>query len=236
MTARRAETATASTLCLRVEDWNGHLPGQHVDVRLTAPDGYQAARSYSLAAPAAGGVDGVLEITVQRLPDGEVSAFLTDDLVVGDRLELRGPLGNWFVWQQDDPAPVLLVAGGAGLVPLMSMIRARDRAHIPTPFRLIHSVRTPDDRIYADELERLAAQPGGPSVTWLYTRTAPQTDKRRPGRLRPNDLNDGSNWTLDAAPTCFVCGPTGFVEEASNHLLAAGHHANRIRTERFGGR
>lgn len=233
MTESRAETATAHTLSLRVDEWDGHLPGQHVDVRLTAPDGYQAVRSYSLAAPAD---DGVIEITVQRLPGGEVSAFLTDIAMIGDELEVRGPLGNWFVWDQDDPSPVLLVAGGSGVVPLMSMIRARHRADIRTPFHLIHSVRTPQDRIYGDELARLAAQVGGPSVTWLYTRTAPPTETRPPGRLRQNDLDDGSNWTLGATPTCFICGPTGFVEEAANHLLAAGHHADRIRTERFGGR
>ena len=233
VTASRAETATAHTLSLRVDEWNGHLPGQHVDVRLTAPDGYQAVRSYSLAAPAD---DGVIEITVQRLPGGEVSAFLTDIAMIGDQLEIRGPLGNWFVWDQDDPSPVLLVAGGSGVVPLMSMIRARDRADISTPLHLVHSVRTPQDRIYGDELTRLAAQAGGPSVTWLYTRTAPPTETRPPGRLRQNDLDDGSSWTSGATPICFVCGPTGFVEEAANHLLAAGHHADRIRTERFGGR
>ena len=135
-------------------DWPGHLAGQHVDVRLTAEDGYQAARSYSIAAPADG--DRV-EITVQRLADGEVSPFLVDDLAVGDAVEVRGPLGGWFVWRPEQPEPVLLVAGGSGVVPLMAMVRARAGAS-RAPFRLVYSVRTPADRIYATELRRRAAR------------------------------------------------------------------------------
>ena len=227
---RRPETATASTLVLEVEGWGGHLAGQHVDVRLTAEDGYQASRSYSIAAPADGDR---IEITVQRLGDGEVSAFLTDHLAAGDRVAARGPLGGWFVWRPEQPEPVLLVAGGSGVVPLMAMVRARAGVS-RAPFRLVYSVRTPDDRIYAAELRRRAAEDGGLDVAWVHTRVAPAGDPRPAGRLRPNDLV-AHGWPRDFEPTCYVCGPTGFVEAAAAMLLAAGHDPARIRTERFGG-
>src|SRR4030095_2515340 len=164
---RRPETESASTLVLEVTGWPGHLAGQHVDVRLTAPDGYQAARSYSLAGPTNGDR---IEITVQRVPDGEVSSYLADEAGNGDTVEVRGPVGGWFVWKPEDSAPVLLVAGGSGVVPLMAMIRSLatvDR----TPFRLISSVRTPDDRIYEHELRRRATEDSGLDITFLYTRT-----------------------------------------------------------------
>ncbi len=206
------------------------MPGQHVDVRLTAEDGYQAARSYSLAAPAA---DHRLEITVQRIDGGEVSPFLADDLRVGDRVEVRGPLGGWFVWRPDDPGPVLLVAGGSGVVPLMAMIRARAGVS-RAPFRLIHSVRTPDDRIYAAELRRRAAEDGGLDVTYVYTRGAPVDSSRAPGRIRADDLV-AHGWPPDFDPTCYVCGPTPLVEAVAGLLVGWGHDPGRIRTERFGG-
>ena len=227
---RRPETATATTLVLEAEEWPGHLAGQHVDVRLTAEDGYQASRSYSIAAPAD---RDRIEITVQRLPDGEVSPFLTDELATGDRIELRGPLGGWFVWRPEQQEPVLLVAGGSGVVPLMAMIRARAGAS-RAPFRLVYSVRTPDDRIYAAELRRRVAEDGGLDVAWVHTRIAPRGDPRVPGRLRPADLA-AHGWPADFEPTCYVCGPTGFVEAAATMLLAAGHDPSRVRTERFGG-
>jgi ferredoxin-NADP reductase len=227
---RRQETDTAHTLVFEVADWPGHLAGQHVDVRLTADDGYQASRSYSLAAPADGDR---IEITVQRLADGEVSPFLADDLAAGDALEVRGPLGGWFVWRPEDPAPVLLVAGGSGVVPLMAMIRARAGAS-RTPFRLVYSVRTPEDRIYAAELRRRASEDGGLDVAWVHTRTAPDGDPRPAGRLSAEDLV-AHGWPPDFEPTCYVCGPTGFVEAAAALLIAAGHDPARIRTERFGG-
>jgi ferredoxin-NADP reductase len=206
------------------------VPGQHIDVRLTAEDGYQAARSYSLAAPAA---DHRLEITVQRIDRGEVSPFLADDLQVGDRVEVRGPLGGWFVWRPDDPGPVLLVAGGSGVVPLMAMIRARAGVS-RAPFRLIHSVRTPDDRIYAAELRRRAAEDGGLDVTYVYTRGAPEDSSRAPGRIRADDLV-AHGWPPDFDPTCYVCGPTPLVEAVAGLLVGWGHDPGRIRTERFGG-
>jgi ferredoxin-NADP reductase len=227
---RRRETSSASTLVLRVDDWPGHLAGQHVDVRLTADDGYRATRSYSLAAPPD---EDRIELTVQRLRDGEVSPFLVDELGTGDTVEVRGPLGGWFVWHPEDTAPVLLVAGGSGVVPLMAMVRARAGAS-RAPFRMVYSVRTPDDRIYAPELRRRVAEDGGLDLAWVHTRSAPDGDPRPPGRLRADDLvADG--WPPDFEPTCYVCGPTGFVEAAAGLLLGAGHDPSRIRTERFGG-
>jgi ferredoxin-NADP reductase len=151
------------TLVLEVTDWPGHLAGQHIDVRLTAPDGYQAARSYSLVAPTNGER---IEITVQLVPEGEVSSYLADEARTGDTVEVRGPVGGWFVWQPADSAPVLLVAGGSGVVPLMAMIRSRDGVS-PPPFRLIYSVRTPEDRIYDHELHSRAAQDSGRDITFL---------------------------------------------------------------------
>ncbi len=227
---RRTETPSARTLVLEVDEWAGHLAGQHVDVRLTAEDGYQSARSYSLAAPA----DGTrLEITVQRTAGGEVSPFLADELAVGDSVEVRGPLGGWFVWRPSDPAPVLLVAGGSGVVPLMAMVRARAGAS-RAPFRLVYSLRTPDDRIYAAELRRRAAEDGGLDVAYVYTREAPAGSPRPPGRIRADDLL-AHGWPPDFEPTCYVCGPTPLVEAVAGLLVAAGHDPDRIRTERFGG-
>jgi ferredoxin-NADP reductase len=227
---RWAETSTAHTLVFEVTDWPGHLAGQHVDLRLTAEDGYQASRSYSLAAPADG--DRV-QITVQRLDDGEVSPFLADELTAGNELEVRGPLGGWFVWRTDDPGPVLLLGGGSGVIPLTAMVRARAGVS-RAPFRLLASVRTPQDRIYAAELSRRAAEGTGLDVAWVYTRTGLGEDPRKPGRLGADDLAR-HGWPANIQPTCYVCGPTSFVEAAASLLLAAGHDAARIRTERFGG-
>jgi len=224
---RRPETDSAVTLVLDVDGWPGHLPGQHVDVRLTAPDGYTATRSYSVSAPECG--DRV-ELTVQRVPDGEVSTFLTDGLAVGDAVRVRGPVGGWFVWRTGQPGPVLLVAGGSGVVPLMAMLRARDPG--APPFRLVYSVRGPDEVIYRDELAVLAATEGV-EVRLVHTRRAPDGDERPVGRLRESDLV-APGWTGEDAPTCYVCGPTGFVEGAADLLVALGHAADRIRTERFG--
>ena len=226
---RRAETPSASTLVLEVPGWPGHLAGQHLDVRLTAPDGYQAARSYSLAAPAEGER---VEITVQAVPDGEVSSFLVGDAVSGDSVEVRGPVGGWFVWKPEDRRPVLLVAGGSGVVPLMAMIRTRDGMD-GAPFRLIYSVRGPDDRIYDHDLRRRAVQDGGLDVTVVYTRTAPKGDPRPTGRISIDDLVS-YGWPAELEPTCYVCGPTGFVETVANLLIFLGHDPSKIRTERFG--
>jgi len=230
LVARRQETSAASTLVLEVADWPGHLAGQHVDLRLSAPDGYTTVRSYSLAAPADG--DRV-EVTIQRVPDGEVSPYLTQTLGVGDAVELRGPVGGWFVWRPGDAAPVVLVAGGAGVVPLMAMIRARRAANSRVPFRLVYSVRSPDEVYYADELRLLAPGDRGVDVAYVYTRSAPEGARRPPGRLTAADVIAGS-WPPEFEPACFVCGPTGFVEAAADILVALGHDPDRVRTERFG--
>jgi ferredoxin-NADP reductase len=226
---RRTETATASTLVLEVPRWPGHLAGQHVDVRLTAPDGYQAARSYSLAGPAH---SERIEITVQRVPDGEVSSYLVDEATSGDSVEVRGPVGGWFVWQPEDDKPVLLVAGGSGVVPLMAMIRSRDGVN-PAPFRLIYSVRTPEDQIYDRELRRRAGEDGGLGVTVIYTRTAPEGEHRPVGRISADDLVS-HGWAADVEPRCYVCGPTAFVEAVADLLVVLGHDPAKIKTERFG--
>jgi ferredoxin-NADP reductase len=226
---RRPETESASTLVLEVSGWPGHLAGQHIDVRLTAPDGYQAARSYSLAAPTNGDR---IEITVQRVADGEVSSYLADDARSGDFVEVRGPVGGWFVWQPEDSGPVLLVAGGSGVVPLMAMIRSRDGAS-PTPFRLIYSVRAPEDRIYDQELRRRATEDDELEVAFVYTRTVPAGETRSAGRITAEDLV-AHGWPADIEPTCYVCGPTAFVETVSDLLVGLGHDPTMIRTERFG--
>ncbi|WP_250007135.1 ferredoxin reductase [Actinoplanes sp. M2I2] len=229
----RWESPTARTLVLDVPDWPGHLPGQHVDVRLTAEDGYSAQRSYSIASawPEPGGK---VELTVQRLDDGEVSPYLTDTVQVGDQVELRGPVGGWFVWRDKQPAPVLLLGGGSGVVPLMAMVRARALARTKQPFRLIYSVRTPEDLLYADELRRRVRDDAGLDVHYVYTRKTPDNWPSPPKRIDVAALNT-YGWPPDFAPDCFVCGPTTFVETAADILVALGHDPRRIRTERFGG-
>ncbi|MDG4831298.1 ferredoxin reductase [Solwaraspora sp. WMMD1047] len=227
---RRAETPTAQTLVLSVPGWPGHLAGQHVDIRLTAEDGYRAERSYSIAGPADGDR---IEVTVQRVPDGEVSGYLCDVFAVGDQVEVRGPLGGWFVWRPTEPAPVLLAAGGSGIVPLMAMLRARRAAGSRVPFRLIYSVRTGRDVYYADELRRRVRDDLGLDVTYVYTRQAPPGWPGEPHRVGVADVNS-NGWPPELEPACFVCGPTGFVESVADILTALGHDPRRVRTERFG--
>nr|WP_199521668.1 ferredoxin reductase [Jiangella anatolica] len=226
----RNETATARTLLLDVPGWPGHLAGQHVDVRLTDADGYSTQRSYSLGAPADGER---VELTVQKVPGGEVSEYLTDVYSIGDPIELRGPVGGWFVWHPSRTAPVLLVAGGSGIVPLMAMVRARRQARSRAPFRLIYSVRSPADQYFSSELRRSAVDDSGLDVTTVYTRSAPPGATREPGRIGGADL-ERYGWPPQFEPTCFVCGPTGFVEKVANTLVGLGHDPRRIRTERFG--
>jgi len=232
VTAVRDETATARTIVLDVPGWPGHAPGQHVDVRLTAPDGYSAQRSYSIASASAGSR---LELTVQRLEDGEVSPYLAQTLEVGYPLELRGPIGGWFVWDPADPAPVLLVAGGSGIVPLMAMIRARAAADSKVPFRLVYSVRSPDTVIYSGELlaREQAGESDGVSVTYVYTRTAPPGSDGPARRIGPAALT-ADGWLPKQAPAVFGCGPTGYVEAVAGILTRAGHDPGLIKTERFG--
>ena len=226
----RVETATARTVVLDVPGWPGHTAGQHVDVRLTAEDGYSTQRSYSVASAPG---PGRLELTVQRLEDGEVSPYLTDGLKPGFPLELRGPIGGWFAWDPMAAGPVLLVAGGSGVVPLMSMIRARAGAGSRAPFRLVYSVRSPDTALYTPELARRGEAGDGLEVSYVYTRSAPPGARARVGRLSPVALA-APGWTPDAAPAVFVCGPTGFVEAAAGLLVRAGHDPGVIKTERFG--
>ncbi|AVT35265.1 oxidoreductase [Plantactinospora sp. BB1] len=227
---RRTETATAGTLVLEVPDWPGHLPGQHVDLRLTAEDGYQAARSYSISAPADGDR---IEVTVQRVPEGEVSPYLLDGLSVGDQIEVRGPVGGYFVWRMTDPSPVLLVGGGSGIAPLMAMIRARREANSRVPFRLIYSVRSEQDVYFADELRRRARDDRGLDVAYVYTREVPEGLSAEAHRIAVADVNT-HGWPAQLEPVNFVCGPTGFVEAVSDILVALGHEPRRIKTERFG--
>jgi ferredoxin-NADP reductase len=222
------ETIAARTLSLEVPGWPGHLAGQHLDLRLTAEDGYTAQRSYSLASDPS-----TVEVTVQRVPRGEVSTYLCDIAEVGDQFELRGPVGGYFTWDPSTVDSVLLVAGGSGIAPLMSMIRTRAVAGSRTPFRLVYSVRDPDSVIYANELVRRVRDDNGLDVSYVYTRETPPGHARPPGRLDATTLAE-RGWPVEFAPVSYVCGPTGFVEAAANLLVAAGHPAARIKTERFG--
>src|ERR1700741_1187328 len=224
------ETATARTITFEVPDWPGHVAGQHVDVRLTAPDGYSTVRSYSIAS--APNSDGYVELTVERLPDGEVSPYLTQELQVGDLLELRGPIGGWFVWRTEQTEPIQLVAGGSGIVPLMSMIRSRATAHRTTPFRLLYSVREPDSVYYRDELQALSGQDETISITYAYTRTTPKDWARPAGRIDAPLVTE-TTWPAKLRPTCYLCGPTSFFETATRLLIATGIGDDMIRTERF---
>jgi ferredoxin-NADP reductase len=230
VTALRDETPTARTLVLDVADWPGHVAGQHVDVRLTAADGYSATRSYSLASAAGGGP---VELTVEQLPDGEVSPYLAHEVSIGDEVEVRGPVGGWFVWRPEQPEPVQLVAGGSGLVPLMSMLRTHCESGSEAPMRLLYSVRDAEAVLYHGELDRRAHRDPGVDITYVYTRTAPRGRPRAPGRIDAGVLAE-TTWPPGREPTCYVCGPTAFVETVATLLVAAGHDAGRIRTERFG--
>ncbi|MEU2260038.1 FAD-binding oxidoreductase [Streptomyces sp. NPDC019645] len=224
---RLPQTATARSLTFTVPGWPGHLPGQHVDVRLTADDGYQAARSYSLAAPPDGER---VELGVQAVADGEVSPYLADGLPLGADVEVRGPLGYWFVWRPGQTGPVLLVGGGSGVVPLTAMIRAHHEEKSASEFHLVYSVRTPEDFWYRDLLT------GGSDhldVDVLYTRKAAPGSTRAPGRVSADDLR-GHVSRLEGAGAVFVCGPTAFVETVSDQLVDLGRDPATIRTERFG--
>jgi len=232
LTEAKDETATARTLVLDVPGWPGHLAGQHVDIRLTAEDGYMAERSYSIASAPDGSR---LELTVQRIADGEVSPYLDEVLEPGDPLELRGPIGGWFAWRPESTAPLLLLAGGSGIVPLMSIIRTHGEVKSKVPVRLVYSVRSPADAIYASELsERTVSSPL--TVSYLYTRAAPGGG--RTGRINA-DLIAGLATAAPARspeenPSIFVCGPSGFVETVASLLVDAGYHPATIKTERFG--
>ncbi len=225
------ETAMARTITFEVPNWPGHVAGQHVDVRLTASDGYSAVRSYSIAS--APNSERRVELSVERLPNGEVSPYLTRELVVGDRLELRGPIGGWFVWRPQQTEPIQLIAGGSGIVPLMAMIRSRASARSAAPFRLLYSVREPGVVWYRDELQSLSDRDQSVSVTYAYTRATPKNWPRPPGRIDAA-LIASTTCPSNLAPTCYVCGPTSFVESAAGLLTASGNSPDKIKTERFG--
>jgi ferredoxin-NADP reductase len=231
------ETPRVGTLRLEVANWPGHLAGQHVDVRLTADDGYQAQRSYSIASAPE---DSRLAITVERLEDGEVSPYLVGELKVGDKLELRGPIGGYFVWKPSAASsnemsgrPLLLIAGGSGVVPLMAMIRHRSQTGDKTPARLLYSSRTFEDIIYREELDRLAEAGGGLTVAHTLTRSQPSGWKGYARRIDREMVRDVA-WPKEQSPLAFVCGPTSLVETAASLLVDSGYDPSWIKTERFG--
>ncbi len=214
----KEETPSVRSYRLSLPEWVPHLPGQHYDVRLTAPDGYRALRSYSVASSPLD--TGEVELTIDRLPEGEVSAYFHDVVVEGDQVEIRGPFASYFVWRGESPA--LLVGGGSGVVPLMSMLRHRRRTAPDLPMRLVYSVRTGDDVIFAGEL--------GDETTLTFSRSAPEGWTGRTGRIDEKMVAEAafdSGWA-------FVCGSNGFVESATDLLLEAGYEPDRIKTERFG--
>jgi len=224
------ETPRVASLLLEVPDWMGHLAGQHVDVRLTADDGYQAERSYSIASPPE---DSRLAITVERLDDGEVSPYLVGEVRKGDKVELRGPIGGYFVWRGDDERPVLLVAGGSGVVPLMAMIRHRAANHLKTPTRLLYSSRSHDDIIYRAELERLASAGDGLTVAHTLTRMQPPGWIGYARRIDSAMLAEVA-WPKAQNPIVYVCGPTPMVESVASLLVDMGFDPASVKTERFG--
>jgi ferredoxin-NADP reductase len=226
----KQETRGVATLVLQVPEWPGHLAGQHVDVRLTAEDGYQAQRSYSIASPPE---DPRVLITVERLDDGEVSPYLVGEARVGDRIEVRGPIGGYFVWKAQDTRPLLLIAGGSGVVPLMAMLRHRSSAMEKAPARILYSSRTVDDVIYREELERLEASRDGLTVIHTLTRKHPDGWKGYGRRIDRAMMREVA-WPAGQLPAAFVCGPTAFVETAADLLVELGYMPAWIKTERFG--
>lgn len=220
------ETPRVRTLQLAVDDWPGHRAGQHVDVRLTAEDGYQAERSYSIAsAPGE-----PLTITVERLDDGEVSPYLTEQARKGDRFEVRGPIGGYFVWQSENADPLLLVAGGSGVVPFRAMLRHRTRSTSAIPARLLYSSRSLGDVIYRAELEQLA---DGIDVIFTLTREQPPSWTGYARRVDTELLREVA-WPAEQGALAYVCGPTSFVEAVAEGLVALGYPPARVKTERFG--
>ena len=231
ITGVRNEAPTVRSFSLGIPNWAGHRPGQHVDLRLTAEDGYSVERSYSIASEPER--SGEIDITVERIPDGEVSPFLHDVVVPGDRLEVRGPIGGYFVWDASLGGPLFLVAGGSGVVPLMAMIRHRRRSGAGVPSRLLFSSRHLEEIIYRDELERLAGERDGLDVFHTLTRSQPPGwngyDRRIDDRMLAEVLEP-----LGVTARVYVCGPTALVETAANALVRLGLPADRVRTERFG--
>jgi ferredoxin-NADP reductase len=221
------ETDTVRTIMLDLPDWSGHQAGQHLDVRLTAEDGYVAERSYSIASAAGEPV----AITVERLDDGEVSPYLTRELRPGDQMEVRGPIGNWFTWQPEDGGPLLLIAGGSGVVPLRAILRHRQRSGSTVPARLLYSSRSLEDVIYRNELNQYQASA---DVRYTLTRRQPPGWGGFSGRVDDAMLARVA-WPASQRPLAFICGPTTFVEAVAGLLVARHYPDNRVKTERFGG-
>ena len=230
ITETATETPRATSLYLDVPGWEGHVAGQHVDVRLTAPDGYQAQRSYSIASAPE---DDRLALLVERLEDGEVSPYLADELRAGDMLELRGPIGGWFTWKAQEGGPLLLVAGGSGVVPLMAMIRHKAAEGSDAQVRLLLSSRSSEDVVFREELDRLSAEDGTLEVAHTLTRSRPggwtgyarRIDREMLAEVAPSPEEE---------PLVFVCGPTPLVERVATDLVNLGHDPARVKTERFG--
>jgi ferredoxin-NADP reductase len=225
------ETAQVRSITFEVTAWAGHTAGQHVDIRLTAEDGYQAQRSYSIASPA--GRTPCVELTVERVRDGEVSPYLTGELHAGDTIELRGPVGGYFTWDPGTTSPLMLIAGGSGVVPLMSILRTRHQVGSKVPTKLLYSSRSAEHIIYRDELDRLAANRDGFTLLHTLTRVAPAGWT---GQTRRIDKDMLAEYAFRPAeePQVFVCGPTSFVETVADQLVGLGHHESAIKTERFG--
>lgn len=229
--AVKQETPRVKSFTLTLPDWLPHRAGQHYDVRLTAPDGYQAQRSYSIASEPER--MGEIDLTVERLEDGEVSSYMHEVLARGDQIEVRGPIGGYFVWESMQGGPLLLVAGGSGVVPLMAMIRHRQRSGSDVPTRLLYSSRTPDDVIYFEELDELRAMDSGLEVIHTFTRRQPPGWKGYARRIDAQMLDEVIA-PLGKMPRAFICGPTLLVESAANSLVEISVPTSQIRTERFG--
>src|ERR1700730_10131399 len=229
--ATQAETTRAKSITLDLPTWLGHRAGQHVDVRLTAEDGYQAERSYSIASPPE--EQPHVRLTVERLDDGEVSPYLTEELRIGDTLDLRGPIGGYFVWEARLGGPLLLIAGGSGIVPLIAMIRHRAAIGSTVPTRLLYSSRSYDDVIYRDELDRLVSSTTMLEVVHTLTRAQPPGWTGYHRRIDTTLLREVA-WPSEQRPLAFICGPTPFVETAATSLVEMRYEPARIRTERFG--
>ena len=231
VTAIKPETSKVKSFSLALPNWAPHRAGQHYDIRLTAPDGYQAQRSYSIAsAPERAGQ---IDLSIERIEDGEVSSYLHDVLVPGDQVEVRGPVGGYFVWEAAQGGPLLLIGGGSGVVPLMAMLRHRNAAGSSVPTRLLYSSRTFEDVIYREELDGLHAAGMGLEVIHTLTRSQPPGWAGYTRRIDQAMLSEVAH-PLGRAPQVFICGPTLLVEAAANGLVQAGIKAERIRTERFG--
>jgi ferredoxin-NADP reductase len=223
------ETARTKSIALELPDWVGHRAGQHVDVRLTAADGYQAQRSYSIASAPE---DAAVVLTVERLDDGEVSPYLVDELRPGDELELRGPIGGYFVWEATLGGPLSLVAGGSGVAPFRSILRHHHATESSVPVRLLYSARSLAEVIYRDELMEIA-EAGAVDIRYTLTRKQPAGWRGYARRIDQQLLEEVA-WPPSARPLVYVCGPTAFVETAASALVGLGHDPARIRTERFG--